>query len=291
MRVACLINRSENNENQIKRQIASNIFIFAFRSSVTVKENSAKAAIKEYFKGGVDTFLPHVSINCVVLAYRHPDLQVLVHRMPGHDSWLLPGGYVKRTESLDDAAYRNLRLAGINEVFLRQIRTFGDPHRVTGISGLTDTSPEHMEILEWAKQRFVTVVYYGLIDQNRINVVPGGLLKDFKWSDVDRPDRMVMDHAMIVEETRKLMAIELLNHPIASKLLPDTFTLNELRGLFEAILNRRIDRGTFRRKILKLGIVEQIDQRKDPIGRPSHLFRFNPVAYHRFLSEEIRFGI
>jgi hypothetical protein len=116
------------------------------------------------------------------------------------------------------------------------------------------------------------------------------LLKDFKWADVDHLDSMAMDHSKIVEETRKILATEIVNHPIALNLLPGSFTLNELRGLFEAVFDRPIDRGTFRRKMLKLGILEQVARRKDPVGRPSHLFRFNREAYQRFLKEDIRFG-
>jgi len=55
--------------------------------------------------------------------------------------------------------------------------------------------------------------------------------------------------------------------------------MNEYRGLFQAILNRPIDRGTFRRKIMKLDYLEQVDKRKDALGRPSHLFRFKQEQY------------
>lgn len=246
--------------------------------------------LKDYLKDGIEAFLPHVSINCVVLGYRHPHLQVLLHRMPGQQEWILPGGYVKKSESLEDAAYRNLSYSGIEKVFLRQIRTFGDPHRVTGLPGPADFPKEYKDFVEWATQRFITVVYYGLINASGTTIVPGGLLRDFRWSDVDHLESMAMDHASIVEETRRILGAELIQHPIASSLMPDTFTLNELRGLFEAILDRDIDRGTFRRKILSLGIVEQVAKRKDTPGRPSHLFRFNHEVYLSFLAEETRFG-
>jgi 8-oxo-dGTP diphosphatase len=247
--------------------------------------------LQEYFADGAGAFLSHVSINCVVFGYRHPHLQVLVHRIPGQEPWHLPGGFVKKEESLDEAATRNLKLAGMEEVFLRQVRTFGDVFRVTGITepAIGDSKKEE-EILQWVKQRFVTVVYYGLIDFSTTRVVPGGFLNDFKWMDVDQLERMAMDHAQIVAETRKILSTELLNYPVASNLLPEMFTLNELRGLFERMLNRDIDRGTFRRKMLKLGIVEQIDRRKDSVGRPSHLYRFNMEAYQHFLEEETKFG-
>ena len=91
-------------------------------------------------------------------------------------------------------------------------------------------------------------------------------------------------------ETRRLLSTELLNHSVASNLLQKNFTLNELRGLFESILDRTIDRGTFRRKMLHLGIIKQIDERKDSVGRPSHLYHFDQEVYHRLLKEQTKFG-
>jgi len=256
-----------------------------------LKNNKLENTFRDYFSEGTEAFLSHVSINCVVLGYRHPHLQVLVHRMPGFDAWFLPGGFVRREESLDEAAVRNLQLSGIENIFLRQIRTFGDVHRVSGISAPAVPPTERGgEILAWINQRFVTVGYYGLVNLTETEVVPGGLLFDFQWMDVDHLEEMAMDHAEIVAETRKLLSVELMQHPVAANLMPETFTLNELRGLFEKILNRSIDRGTFRRKMLHLGIIEQVDTRKDTVGRPSYLFRFNREVYHHFLEEETKFG-
>ena len=87
-----------------------------------------------------------------------------------------------------------------------------------------------------------------------------------------------------------MLATELQNHPVTSNLLPESFTFNELRGLYDAILNCSIDKETFRRKILKQDIVEQFDHCKDAIDRPSHLFRFNQELYLKSLSEETKFG-
>ncbi|WP_346863098.1 hypothetical protein [uncultured Draconibacterium sp.] len=247
--------------------------------------------INNYFAEGIDNFLPNISINCVVLGYESPHLKVLVHKLPDFGEWMLPGGYVNRTESISDAAYRNLNLSGINQVFLRQILTVGDAHRVHEISVANiDETLENRKVAKWASQRFVTIVYYGLVNLASTEVVPGGLLGESKWLNVDHLETLFMDHARIITETRTILSIELLNHPVASNLLPETFTLTELRGLFEAILNRNIDRGTFRRKILKLGIIEQTEKTKDVKGQPTYLYKFNSAKYQQFLQEQTKFG-
>ncbi|RMG59123.1 MAG: NUDIX hydrolase, partial [Bacteroidetes bacterium] len=79
--------------------------------------------LRTYFADGTEAFLPQVSINCVVFRYTHPRLEVLFSRVPGMEEWYLPGGYVRKDETLEAAAYRNLTYSGIEQVFLRQIYT------------------------------------------------------------------------------------------------------------------------------------------------------------------------
>jgi 8-oxo-dGTP diphosphatase len=254
-------------------------------------ERSLKVIIGEYFKEGTEAFLSHVSINNVVFGYDHPCLKVLVQRISGYDFWMLPGGFIKYKENLDDAVYRNLKMSGIEDVFLRQIGTFGDAFRITGNHDIkADTDSRFTEVMRWASRRFVTVAYYGLVKYHQTKIVSGALSSECAWIDVNKLEKMGVDHATIVSATRKMLVTELQNYPVASRLLPDTFTLNELRGLYESILNRNIDRGTFRRKILSQGIVEKVDIRKDIKGRPSDIFRFNQEIYLQSLKEEAKFG-
>jgi 8-oxo-dGTP diphosphatase len=256
-----------------------------------MKERSIKKILEEYFREGTESFLPHVSINNVVFGYDHPNLKVLVHRMPDQKQWILPGGYIKYDENLDDSVYRNLKLSGIDNVFLRQIGTFGDAFRIAEYSAKEELQKsKYEEIMHWVSRRFVTVVYYGLVKYNQTRLVDGAFAAESTWIEVNNLGNLVADHASIIIETRKILITELQNYPVASRLLPDSFTFNELRGMYEAILNRSIDRGTFRRKILKQGIVEQIDKRKDSLGRPSHLFKFNQEAYLKSLTEVTKFG-
>lgn len=254
-------------------------------------ERSLKTIIEKYFKAGTESFLSHVSINNVVFGYDHPCLKVLVHRISGFDFWMLPGGYIKYEENLDNAVYRNLKLSGIENVFFRQIRTFGDAFRIEGYAAKEDSqNSKYEDILRWASRRFVTVVYYGLVKYHQTKLVNGPLSSESAWMDVNNLENLGGDHASIIATSRKILVTELQNYPVAAGLLPDTFTLNELRGLYESILNRSIDRGTFRRKILSQGTTEKIDIRKDILGRPSDIYRFNQEKYLQSLNEEAKFG-
>jgi len=255
-------------------------------------KNSNDTKAEDIFAEGVEAFIPQLSINCVVFKYGHPNLKVLFHSLHGTDQWFLPGGFVKQDESLQEAAYRNLSYSGIEQVFLRQIHTFGETVRKFNFSPSEFSDNKSIrQYIDWASsKRFITVVYYGLVKEDTIVNTPNGIFQGFNWIDVDQLKNIAMDHANITLEAKKILSTEILNHPVASGLLQESFTLNELRGLFEAINNRKIDRGTFRRKMLKLGIVEQVDERKESVGRPAYLYRFNQKAYHRLLKEETKFG-
>ncbi len=252
---------------------------------------SVEEIIRDYFGPGTDSFLSHVSINTVVFAYDHPVLKVLAHRISGQDVWMLPGGYVKKDEGLDEAAYRNLELSGIGEVFLRQVRTFGEARRFQGITAISKgVSPEFEKIIKWVSERFIAVVYYGLVKYNGTKLADGGISAESKWMEVNGKDPFAMDHASIIAGTRKVLATDLLNHPVAENLLPSTFTMNEMRGLYEAILDRDIDRGTFRRKIMSLGILDKVGRIQDSPGRPADIYSFVHDKYLRSLAEETKFG-
>jgi ADP-ribose pyrophosphatase YjhB (NUDIX family) len=256
-----------------------------------MNELTLKILIEEYFREGTNSFLPHVSINNVVFGYDHPQLKVIVHRIPGQDFWLLPGGYIKYEENLDDAVFRNLKLIGVEDLFLRQIKTYGDALRIRSFnSGEVMNNSEYEDIMRWASKRFLTVVYYGLVKFDQTRLINGAISSEIKWMDVDKLDHLAGDHADIIAESRKKLVTELQNHPVASSLLPESFSLNELRGLYEAILNRPIDRGTFRRKILNQGIIEKVDIRKDVKGRPSDIYHFNEEKYIQSLNEVAKFG-
>lgn len=265
-------------------------FIFV-EKDLSMDIKSYEAILDRYFADGIEAYMPQVSINCVVFKYEHPHLKVLFHSLPGIDLWYLPGGYVKNEESLEEAAYRNLSYSGIEKVFLKQIHTFG---KVERIPRPTDSdfseSSKINELISWTKKRFITVTYYGLVNNANAGTVSRGLFKEADWYDVDQLKDIALDHANITTAARKILAKELLDHPVASSLLQNCFTLNELRGLFEAILDRTIDRGTFRRKMLKLGIIEEVDEKKVTKGRPSNLYRFNQEAYDHLLKEEKKFG-
>lgn len=208
--------------------------------------------------------LPAVTVDVVILTVRERRLEVLLVRRrhdPFVGEWALPGGFIRQDESLEDAARRKLdEYTGVRDGYLEQVYTFGEPHR----------DP---------RARIITVVYYALIRPDQMRL-PGGQREGAEqlcWA-YDVPP-LAFDHHEILRYTLQRLRGKLEYTNIGFQLLSERFTLSELQEVYEAILNRRLDKRNFRKKLLITRIVEPTPYTKmTGQHRPAVLYRFNPKA-------------
>jgi 8-oxo-dGTP diphosphatase len=221
---------------------------------------------------------PSVSVDVVLLTVREGSLWTLLGRRvrhPDRGRWGLPGGFVGLDEALDDAAARVLReRAGLDDVFTEQLYTFGAP----------DRDP---------RTRVISVAYYALVEPTlleraaagtdgsvvtaRVHVAwageTGGPAEAIGEDGVPLP--LAFDHADILGMAVKRIRGKLDYAPIGFELLPDAFSLRELRLVHEAILARPLNKDSFRRRMLDRGLVVAMGQRASGVGhRPPELYRF-----------------
>jgi 8-oxo-dGTP diphosphatase len=207
---------------------------------------------------------PSVTVDVVMMSLRQRDLQVLLVKRrswPYEGMWAIPGGFVNMDESLEKAAKRELQEeTGVQDVYLEQLYTFGDPGR----------DP---------RTRVITVVYFALLDSERLQVRAADDAMDVCWFSVYNLPPLAFDHAKILEYALNRLRGKLDYTTIAFSLLPEHFTLYELQRVYEIILHRRLDKRNFRKKILSTGILEDTGGKKmEGTHRPARLYRFNPAA-------------
>jgi 8-oxo-dGTP diphosphatase len=177
---------------------------------------------------------------------------------PFAHAWALPGGAVRPDEPLDAAAARLLtERTGIRSVYLEQLYTFGDPGR----------DP---------RGRTVSVTYFALLNAaEQVPVRPGRGVDDVGWWPVDGLPQLAFDHARIAAYARRRLAQKLTYTPLAFHVLPETFTLGDLRTLHEAVDGRRYDPSNFPKQMLARWDLAPLPGVRDRrTRRPARLYRY-----------------
>jgi hypothetical protein len=161
-------------------------------------------------------------------------------------------------ESLEEAARRELREeTGVEDVFLEQLYTFGDPGR----------DP---------RGRVITVAYYALVSPDRAPPLAGSDAAEAKWWPATRtPAPLAFDHEAIIATALERLRGKLAYTAIGFELLPRKFTLSQLQRVHEAILGEALDKRNFRKRVDALGVVRPLKESVNPgAGRPAQLFSF-----------------
>jgi len=227
-----------------------------------------------------DKALPHISIDCVVFGFNNNCLNVLMLKLKGEENWMLPGGYVNKNESLDEAANRILlERSGVDKIFLNVFGAFGD------LSRSENYFKDYPDDL-WHKQRFITLGYYALVDHSKVIPVADDYSDVCEWVSIDHVPKMVMDHSIIVKKALSTLREQISYKPIGYNLLPETFTMPELQKLYETILGQKLNRGNFYRKIMRYNILIKLDEpRKGGAHKAPNLYRFDEENYRKALNE------
>jgi 8-oxo-dGTP diphosphatase len=234
---------------------------------------------------------PCLTVDCVVFGVQpeaEDPMQVLLVKRgddPFKTYWALPGGHVhvgdevgKQGESLEAAARRELQEeTAVDISHLEQLYTFGAP----------DRDP---------RGRYISVGYYALVRTSDFRVKGGSDASEAQWVSVRQAMGMQLafDHNTILGMAVQRLRGKVRYAPIGFYLLPPTFTLRQIQRLYEAVLDRKFDRGNFRKKIEAMGILAEAGFEKRSPGKPGplgKLYRFDKRAYDRAVRKGWNFEI
>lgn len=216
---------------------------------------------------------PAVAVDLVIFTIIDTDLKVLLIRRgiaPHQGMWALPGGFVRvgdaltdQGESLEDAAHRELaEETGLpaGSAWLEQLYTFGTPYR----------DP---------RMRVISVSWYALIRPDLAPLVTAGSDADaVRWCSLSELPSLAFDHERMVSAAVERIQGKLDYAPIAFELVPPTFTIAELRQVFEAIKGSTYDRGNFRRRfnrMLEDDTIIPAPGKRLTTTRPAKVYAFN----------------
>lgn len=237
-------------------------------------------------------YLDHISLDCVIFGFHRNELKVLLLKLKEFELYALPGGFLRKDETLEDAAGRVLKeRTGLGNIFLKQFRVFSDVNRSEGnpATRLLEKEGADNLLLEFFHKRFITVGFFALVDFTKVNPTPDRISDTCEWKEVKVKESLILDHAWIIQKALEELRTQLRHQPVGYNLLPEKFTMPELQKLYETILGKELDRRNFQRKILSYNILDRLDEtRRGGPHKSPYLYTFNVDNYHRSLKEGLR---
>lgn len=205
-----------------------------------------------------------LAVSTVIFALRpnasgEPELVLpLVRRIrsPYEGMWALPGGPLNAREDLAEAASRTLlETTALEPRYLEQLYAFGQ----------LDRSPD---------DRVVSIVYWALVAGEEADRAIQS--DNVQWFAADELPELAFDHNLIVDYALWRLRTKLEYSRIAHGFLGETFTLAQLREVYEEVLHKPVDPGNFRRMVESSGTVVPTGERLAGTNhRPPQLYRYN----------------
>jgi len=220
---------------------------------------------------------PAVTVDCVIFGFDKNQLKVLLTKRaiePFLGKWAFPGGFIQEDENADDCAIRKLQEeAGLKDIFLQQLYTFSNLAR----------DP---------RGRVISIAYYALVRPDAYTLEAGVDIDAVQWFGIDEKLDLAFDHKQILNTAIQRLRGKIRYQPIGFELLPKQFTLPDLHNLYETVLQRSIDRGNFRKKILSMGLlIDHSDKQKDRRARAAKIYSFDRVKYKELTESGFYFEV
>ncbi|MBX9852530.1 MAG: NUDIX hydrolase [Cytophagaceae bacterium] len=221
--------------------------------------------------------LDSISIDCVIFGFDETGLKILLIKRAGEPQkgkWALPGGFVQTNEDLDSSAKRILKeLTGLSNIYLDQLYTFGEVDR-------------------YPLRRVISIAYYALVKIRDYNLKASANAKEAIWHPIDQAPKLVFDHNKILNNGIEKLRNNVRFHPIGFELLPKKFTLSQLQQLYEAILDKALDKRNFRKKILSMDLLINLNESQQGVAhRAAKLYQFDKNKYKELKARGFNFEI
>lgn len=214
--------------------------------------------------------LSFFTVDCVILTFHEGSLKVLLterNEYPYKGWWALPGYFVDKGEEMEDAVKRiAYESTGLKDIYLEQLAAFAGVKR----------HPEG---------RILTVAYLALVRyedvKNKIKPVTN-YMRQAKWYDINDLPELAFDHAHILSLSFLKLKKNINFSHTPFELLPEKFTLTQLQQIYEAILLESLDKRNFRKKILNLGYLKELEEFQTGVSyRAARLYKLDKKKFQK----------
>ncbi len=204
------------------------------------------------------------AVDCIIFGFDGENLKVLLVKRviaPEKNKWSLIGGFISRSENLEQAATRILKkFTGIEGLYLNQLRTFSEPNR----------DPV---------ERTISTAFTALID---IHQYETQISKEYhaEWFLIRKRPPLVFDHDIMLKMAQQELRYQAASHPILFELLPEKFTIPQLQNLYEGVYQTRLDNRNFSRKVLATELLIKLQEKdKSNSKKGAFYYKLNKKKY------------
>jgi len=215
-----------------------------------------------------------VAVDCIIFGFDKDQLKLLLFKRkiyPFKNKWSLIGSFVNRKENVNNAANRVLaEYTGLTNVFLEELGCFGKYNRDPA-------------------ERVVSIAHYALIrlDEQKLELAES---HEAHWFDVDEIPKLILDHNEMVTHALEELRRKARYQPIGFELLPEKFTIPQLKNFYDSIYQKELDRRNFRKRILAMDILKKLDEKDKSTSRKgAFLYQFDKKKYKKLVAEGFNF--
>lgn len=220
---------------------------------------------------------PALTTDCVIFGFDASELKVLLIERgnePYVGKWAFPGGFLNIDEDTETGAKRELfEETGLKDIYIEQLYTFST----------VDRDP---------RGRVISVVYFALISLKDNIPVAGDDAKTAKWFPINNMPDLAFDHKDIFKIALQRLKTKIRYQPIGFELLPEKFTFPDLEHLYELILETKMDRRNFRKKIQKMKLLIKLDEKQQGVAhKAASFYKFDKQKYEELSEKGFNFKI
>ena len=214
------------------------------------------------------SFNNKIEVLVNLFTFDNGEIKILLFKKidePFKGYWMLPSNLMLNNETLDSCVEETLReRTGYKDIYIETCNVFSKIDRI----------PE---------TRIVGVSVMGILDSIKASL-KREIEEESEWFNINTIPKTIYDNGTIIEDAVERLKTKLLNVKFLKTLFPSDFTLPELQKVYEQILNKKLDRRNFRKKIIKLDILEDTnDKNIGGNGRPAKLYRFKDIIIDKEL--------
>jgi 8-oxo-dGTP diphosphatase len=248
--------------------------------------------IQHFFNEGYIDYRPNLTIDCAIFGYHEGELKLLLVKNKVITKWCMPGGFVMKKENLDEAAARiTTWRTGMDNLFLKQFKTFGEPGRNNPHGAFDEDKFFQLTGIElekdnWLTGETVSVGFYAITDIVNAQPKADFLSSECAWFSIEELPELGFDHNRMVNDALFSMRIDLYHFPIGKNLLQPKFTLKEIKLLYEVLSGKKLNATNFPNKLIALDLISKLDEKRN-IGahRSPTYYKFNDDVYEKALIE------